>query len=236
MLMDQRVISTSAVRCVGNTLILQGRVYSPPYVITAIGDTDAMRGRARRRPEVENLRQWSVAVGLGYDVAAGGEQTFPAYSRVDRPGARRGRPSREWPAGSSGGPASCWSRWVCCCSSSSAGSCGGPTSRPTATQGRTVSSPRAREFARGSRAAACGRTASRTAVGADGAFAIVRIPRFGADYARPVIEGTGRDVLALGVGHYVGTAGPGEVGNFALAGHRTTYGRPFHDIDRLRRR
>src|SRR5690606_41737436 len=36
--MDQRLISTSAVRCVGNTLILQGRVYSPPYTITAVGD------------------------------------------------------------------------------------------------------------------------------------------------------------------------------------------------------
>ncbi|WP_392543776.1 class E sortase [Oryzobacter telluris] len=72
------------------------------------------------------------------------------------------------------------------------------------------------------------------AIGEDGAFALVRIPRFGADYARPVIEGTGRDVLALGVGHYVGTAGPGQVGNFAIAGHRTTYGRPFHDVDLLR--
>ena len=71
------------------------------------------------------------------------------------------------------------------------------------------------------------------AIGKDGAFAVVRIPRFGADYARPVIQGTGRPVLALGVGHYVGTAGPGQVGNFAVAGHRTTYGRPFHDIDRL---
>lgn len=66
------------------------------------------------------------------------------------------------------------------------------------------------------------------------AFAVIRIPRFGADYARPVIEGVGRPVLALGVGHYEGTAGPGEIGNFAVAGHRTTYGRPFHDIDRLR--
>ena len=37
-IMDQRVISTSAVRCVGNTLILQGRVYSPPFTITAVGD------------------------------------------------------------------------------------------------------------------------------------------------------------------------------------------------------
>lgn len=71
-------------------------------------------------------------------------------------------------------------------------------------------------------------------IGDDGAFAIVRIPRFGADYARPLIEGTDRPVLAVGLGHYVGTAGPGQVGNFAVAGHRTTYGRPLHDVDRLR--
>ncbi|KQU68255.1 sortase [Phycicoccus sp. Root563] len=66
------------------------------------------------------------------------------------------------------------------------------------------------------------------------AFAIVRIPRLGADYARPVLEGTSRDILMDGVGHYTGTARPGAVGNFAIAGHRTTYGRPFHDIDLLR--
>lgn len=69
--------------------------------------------------------------------------------------------------------------------------------------------------------------------GAD-VFAVIRVPRFGADFARPVIEGVGRPVLALGVGHYEETVGPGEVGNFSVAGHRTTYGRPFHDIDRLR--
>jgi sortase A len=66
------------------------------------------------------------------------------------------------------------------------------------------------------------------------AFAILRIPRLGADYARPVLEGTGRATLEDGLGHYDGTAAPGAVGNFAIAGHRTTYGRPFHDIDRLR--
>lgn len=66
------------------------------------------------------------------------------------------------------------------------------------------------------------------------AFAILRIPRLGADYARPVLEGTSHDVLQGGVGHYTGTAQPGAVGNFAVAGHRTTYGRPFHDIDKLR--
>lgn len=66
------------------------------------------------------------------------------------------------------------------------------------------------------------------------AFAILRIPRLGADFARPVLEGTTHDVLDSGVGHYTGTALPGAVGNFAVAGHRTTYGRPFHDIEKLR--
>ncbi len=80
MLQDQRVISTSAVRCVGNTLILQGRVYSPPYVITAIGDTDRMRAALDSDADVANLREWSIAVGLGYDVQEPGEQELPAYS------------------------------------------------------------------------------------------------------------------------------------------------------------
>ncbi|NHI19572.1 class E sortase [Phycicoccus endophyticus] len=65
------------------------------------------------------------------------------------------------------------------------------------------------------------------------AFAVLRVPRFGADFAQPVIEGVEASVLSLGVGHYEGTARPGAVGNFAVAGHRTTYGRPFHDIDTL---
>ena len=59
------------------------------------------------------------------------------------------------------------------------------------------------------------------------ATALLRIPAFGADYEIPVLEGTDLDILAGGVGHYTGTAGPGEVGNFALAGHRVTHGQPF---------
>lgn len=90
------------------------------------------------------------------------------------------------------------------------------------------------DFARERTPAPVGDDGIPEAIGKDGAFAIIRIPRFGEDYARPVIEGTERPVLALGVGHYVGTAGPGQVGNFAVAGHRTTYGRPFHDVDKLR--
>lgn len=66
------------------------------------------------------------------------------------------------------------------------------------------------------------------------AFAIIRVPRFGPDYARPIVQGTDYQVLMRGVGHYDGTAMPGQIGNFAVAGHRTTYGRPFHNIDQLR--
>jgi len=60
--------------------------------------------------------------------------------------------------------------------------------------------------------------------------ALLRIPAFGADFEVPVLEGTDLDVLARGVGHYPGTARPGELGNFAIAGHRVSHGRPFHRL------
>src|SRR5690625_6014343 len=43
MLQDQRVVNGSSFRCAGNTLLLEGRVYSPPFVITAIGDPEELR-------------------------------------------------------------------------------------------------------------------------------------------------------------------------------------------------
>jgi sortase A len=65
---------------------------------------------------------------------------------------------------------------------------------------------------------------------------IMFIPRFGEDYARPIIEGTGVDVLdTLGLGHYQDTAMPGEVGNFALAGHRQTNGKVLDLVHTLKR-
>ncbi|WP_380164283.1 class E sortase [Jannaschia sp. R86511] len=63
--------------------------------------------------------------------------------------------------------------------------------------------------------------------------ALLRVPRFGEDYVRPVLEGTTDAVLEDGVGHYDGAALPGEVGNFAIAGHRTTWGAPFNPIAEL---
>ena len=63
--------------------------------------------------------------------------------------------------------------------------------------------------------------------------AIVKIPRFGDDYEVPVIEGTSDDALAAGLGHFEGTAAAGQVGNFALAGHRVTHGQPLADMTEL---
>ncbi|MEW1637799.1 class E sortase [Streptomyces sp. NPDC093801] len=66
------------------------------------------------------------------------------------------------------------------------------------------------------------------------AFAEMYVPRFGADWSKPVLEGTDTDLLKKGLGHYTGTARPGGEGNFAVAGHRRTYGDPFKDLDELR--
>ena len=80
MLMDQRVITTSAVRCVGNTLILQGRVYSPPYTISAIGDAQELQRGLANNKQVKVYREYVSAVGLGYQVKVRPNATFPAYS------------------------------------------------------------------------------------------------------------------------------------------------------------
>lgn len=79
-IMDQRVIATSSIQCVGNTLLLQGRVYSPPFVITAIGPVKRMRASLRADPTVAAYRDWSAAVGLGYDVTRSAETTVPAFT------------------------------------------------------------------------------------------------------------------------------------------------------------
>ncbi|QTE29520.1 class E sortase [Pengzhenrongella sicca] len=66
-------------------------------------------------------------------------------------------------------------------------------------------------------------------------FATLLVPRWGADYERPVSEGVDRAGVLdpLGIGHYPGTAMAGDVGNFSISGHRTTYGKPFNRITEL---
>ncbi|MEU9995561.1 DUF881 domain-containing protein [Streptomyces sp. NPDC050848] len=78
--MDQRLISTSAVRCVGNTLILQGRVYSPPYKITAVGDRGKLTKALADSPAVQNYQLYVKAYGLGWKVDEHRAVTLPGYS------------------------------------------------------------------------------------------------------------------------------------------------------------
>lgn len=70
------------------------------------------------------------------------------------------------------------------------------------------------------------------------AFATLYVPRFGEDYVRPIAEGTDLPTVLnnqrLGVGRYAETQNLGELGNFAIAAHRTTYGAPFAEISELR--
>ncbi|HVM07685.1 MAG TPA: DUF881 domain-containing protein [Acidimicrobiales bacterium] len=72
----QRLVSTSAVLCVGNTLLLNGTVHSPPYVVTAIGAT---RDRFDNDRLIKRLKQASTAFGIRVEVEKGNELTVPAY-------------------------------------------------------------------------------------------------------------------------------------------------------------
>jgi sortase A len=63
---------------------------------------------------------------------------------------------------------------------------------------------------------------------------VLRIPALGKDWAQPVYDGVGDQQLRAGVGHFPTTEQPGQIGNFALAGHRSGVADPaFRDIDRI---
>ena len=66
-------------------------------------------------------------------------------------------------------------------------------------------------------------------------FATLQVPRWAGEPERPISQGTDRATVldVLGSGHYEGTARPGAVGNFAVAGHRTTYAKPFNRVEEL---
>jgi sortase A len=66
-------------------------------------------------------------------------------------------------------------------------------------------------------------------------WAVLHVPRWGSDYVVPMVEGIDRPtILNKGlIGHYPGTAGPGRIGNFATAAHRTTYGKPYNRVAEL---
>ncbi|MEO7262175.1 MAG: class E sortase [Jatrophihabitantaceae bacterium] len=65
-------------------------------------------------------------------------------------------------------------------------------------------------------------------------FANLYIPQFGKDFARTIVQGTADSDLDAGPGHYVSSQLPGQLGNFAVAGHRVGKGQPFLNLDKLR--
>ncbi|MGQ7295803.1 DUF881 domain-containing protein [Quadrisphaera sp. KR29] len=67
-LQDQRIISTSAVRCVGNVLRLQGRLYAPPYTVRAVGDPQALQAAVDSSPAVRAYLADAARVGLGWQL------------------------------------------------------------------------------------------------------------------------------------------------------------------------
>jgi len=78
-IMDRRLIATSAVRCVGNTLLLQGRPYSPPFVITAIVEAGAARTRLADSPQVRVFEQAVTDFGLTFTVEESSTIRLPEY-------------------------------------------------------------------------------------------------------------------------------------------------------------
>jgi uncharacterized protein YlxW (UPF0749 family) len=76
----QRVIATSAVRCVGNTLLLNGEVFSPPFKVAAIGPSRTMTAALNTSPGVRLYQQAAGYYGLGYTVETTDDVDVPAYT------------------------------------------------------------------------------------------------------------------------------------------------------------
>ncbi|GAA4730066.1 DUF881 domain-containing protein [Isoptericola chiayiensis] len=79
-LQGERVTPTSAFRCSGNIMLLHGKVFSPPYVVEAIGDPDALQAALDSSPGVAIYQQYVDWIGLGYAVDRFESTDMPAYS------------------------------------------------------------------------------------------------------------------------------------------------------------
>ncbi len=76
----QRVISTTGIKCVGNTVILHGVPYAPPYEITAIGDVEALQTALDSSAYIDGYKTYVVAYNLGYEVSTTPDVRMPAYA------------------------------------------------------------------------------------------------------------------------------------------------------------
>ena len=79
-LQGERVTMTSAFRCSGNILLLHGKVFSPPYVVEAVGDPARLRAALDTSPGVAIYRQYVDSVGLGWSVRTMNDLQLPAYT------------------------------------------------------------------------------------------------------------------------------------------------------------
>lgn len=95
-LQGQRVVSTTGIKCVGNTVVLHGVPYAPPYEITAIGDVRALLTALDRSAYIDGYKTYVDAYGLGYEVTVEDDVAMPAfegsnelrYAEVPRPGSQ----------------------------------------------------------------------------------------------------------------------------------------------------
>ncbi len=80
-LQGQRIISTTGIKCVGNTVVLQGVPYSPPYRIVAVGDSAAMYDALLASPQVQNYRDYvAPPYNLGWSLRSARRITVPPYT------------------------------------------------------------------------------------------------------------------------------------------------------------
>jgi uncharacterized protein YlxW (UPF0749 family) len=75
----QRVISTTGIKCVGNTVVLHGVPYSPPYVIAAIGDPLTLQTGLDQSPYIAAYKTYVTDFKLGYSTTSSLRLNMPAY-------------------------------------------------------------------------------------------------------------------------------------------------------------
>jgi uncharacterized protein YlxW (UPF0749 family) len=79
-LQGQRLVSTSGIKCVGSTVVIDGVPYSPPYVIEAIGTTSRLQNALDESSQVEVYREYVRRYGLGLQTEVDSTITAPAYT------------------------------------------------------------------------------------------------------------------------------------------------------------
>lgn len=80
-LQGRRIIATTGIKCVGNTVVLQGVPYAPPYRIVAVGNADSMYRALLASPEVRNYRDYvPPPYNLGWSVRRSGDLRVPGYT------------------------------------------------------------------------------------------------------------------------------------------------------------